>query len=54
MIHFSILGGSFVEDVLNIEMSGLCEVMLLNFSAPSKYMLNLHFAHLAARAPFSV
>ena len=39
MIHLSIRGGSFAQDLLNIGISGLCDVTILNFGAPSRYIL---------------
>lgn len=43
-----------MHDLLNMGISGLCDVIILNLGAPSKYMPNLNFAHLTANASFSV
>ena len=52
MVHLFIVGGSFVQDLLNTGIRGLCKIMI--FGAPSRYMLNLDFAHFTANASFSV
>ena len=43
-----------MQDLLNIGIKGLCDVIILNRGAPSRYIPDLDFAHFTASASFSV
>ena len=50
--HLSIRGCNIAVDLLNKGNSGLCDVMISNLDASSKYIANLFLANLIAKTSF--